>query len=179
MNPRRSWLSRLRFQYSLQSMLILVLLWSAALGTWSYFRQLHEKGEPVLVIRDRYAGVIFPRNTLLWNERTAWEPTAGDIECAEKRIPEFLRAKDPELGSRLGDYVRQYFGLVAGGHRIVECSFIHRKAEWTEAPVHGIDHYLRYMGAPSLVVDGGDYYFQLRYDPGTDICSDLHVNAGS
>jgi hypothetical protein len=102
-----------------------------------------------------------------------------DVERAEQRIPEFMRSKAPHLESRLGEYVRQYFGIVVGGRRVVHCSFIHRTAESTEVPVHGIDYYLRDFGAPYLVVDGGESFFQLIYDPETDTCSDLHVNARS
>ena len=179
-SPTRSWLSRLRFRFSLRTALIVTLFWAAALGTWSYLRQVRERGEPVLILRDAYVGVILPRNApSFWNTPTAWEPTIRDVERAEQRIPEFMRSKAPHLGSRLGQYVRQYFVIVVGGHRVVHCSFIHRTADSTEVPVHGIDYYLRNMGTPYLVIDGGESFFQLLYDAETDSCSDLHVNAVS
>ena len=179
MNPTRSWLSRLRFQFSLQTALVVALLWSAGLGTWAYFRQVREKGEPVLVLRDEYVGVIFPRKTPVWDTPTEWEPSIRDVERAERRIPEFLRSEAPHLASRLDEYVRQYFGIVVGGRRVVLCSFIHRTAESTEVPIYGIDYYLRGMGRPYLVIDGGEHFFQLLYDAETDCCSSLHVNAAS
>ena len=179
MNPTRSCASRLGFRYSLPAALIVTLLCVASLGTWSCFKRATEKGEAVIVLRDGYAGVVFPRNTSLWGKATEWEPTVRDVERAEQRIPEFIRSKAPHLEGRLGEYVRQYFGIVVDGRRVVLCSFIHRMADTTEVPIHGTDYYLRAMGAPYSVVDGGEHFFQLHYDPQTDTCSDLHVNAVS
>jgi hypothetical protein len=177
MNPPRSWLSRLRFQYSLQTALIVVLLWSAGLGTWSYFKQAPKHGEPVLILRDRYVGVLFPRNTLFCNTPTQWEPSVRDVERAEQRIPEFMRSEEPYLAGRLGEYVRQYFGVVQDGHRVIFCSFLHRMADVPQSPVYGDDYYLRQLGTPAMVLGGGEKFFRLLYDPKTDSCSNLHVNA--
>ena len=176
MNPARSWLSRLRFQYSLQTLLAMVLLWSAALGTWSYFRQVPEKREPALIVRDGYVGVIFPRNIPFWNTLTDWEPTARDVERAETRIPEFMRANAPHLAGRLGEYVRQYFGGVVDGHRVVHCSFIRRESGFGDLS-SATDFCLRDIGTFKMVMDGGESFFQLLYDPKADSCSGLHINA--
>jgi hypothetical protein len=44
-------------------------------------------------------------------------------------------------------------------------------------PSHGAGYCLRKIGTPAMVVDGGEDFFQLLYDPETDSCSNLHVNA--
>jgi hypothetical protein len=185
MKRTRPWLWRLLGRRWPEAVLLTALVSLATVGAWRYLGQARhltrdrEYGAPVLVVRDGYVGVIFPRDALGWGAPTEWGPTVGDVEHAEERILEFMRAKEPKLAGHLAEYVRQYFGVVAHGRRFLHCSFIHRAAESTEVPVHGIDFYLRTMGAPYVVIDGGEHYFQLLYDPETDSCSDLHVNAAS
>jgi hypothetical protein len=171
-------LSRPKFRYSLQSLLVLVLLWSAALGTWSYFSQAHRSGEPVLLVRDRYVGVIFPGGSSFDTGPTAWEPSVQDVERAEQRVPEFMESRNPHLAARLGEYVRQYFGIVQSGRRVIFCNFLYRTSITDGCPTGRGDCYMRSIGTPAIVVDGGEHFFQLRYDPKTDHCSGLHVNYG-
>jgi hypothetical protein len=157
--------------------LVAALICSAAAAIWCYPQEPRERGEPVLILRDNYIGIILPRNCLLPDRQTTWEPTARDVERAERRLWEFLGFEDTGLGDRLGEYARQYFGITVGGHRIVGCIFVHRLAT-AETPARGIDDCLRRMGtpaAPFLSVERGDDDFRLKYDPETDRCSELHV----
>jgi hypothetical protein len=167
-----------RFRYSLQTLLIFVLLWSAGLGTWSYFRQAPPRRGPVIAVGQTYVGLVFPPGTRIYEMVTAWEPSARDVERAENRIAEFLRSKNPHLAARLGDYVRQYYGVVRTGRRMIYCTFRGRWSAIVDPPGRG-DAYLRDIGTPEMVVDGGEDFFQLLYDVEADRCSGLHVNATS
>jgi hypothetical protein len=132
--------------------------------------------ERVVVLRDKYAGIIFPRNTTIEDKRTVWEPTPEDVERAERRIAEYLRPKPPERGTRLGEYVRQYFGAATNGHRVILCRFVHRSERATAVPVQGVDSYLRTIGTPYPPADEVERFFQLLYDPGTDACRSIPAN---
>jgi hypothetical protein len=101
------------------------------------------------------------------------------VERAEQRIPEFMESRNPHLAARLDEYVRQYFGIVQGRRRVIFCSFVHRTSITDGYPTGRGDCYLRSIGTPAIVVDGGEWFFQLLYDPATDSCSELHVNAAS
>jgi hypothetical protein len=159
-------------------LLITALLWTAGLGTWSYFGQAPARCDPVVAIGQQYVGLVFPPDTRIYDMVTAWEPSAGDVERAENRIGEFLRSQNPHLATRLGDYVRQYYGVVRGGRPMIYCTFRGKSSINVEPPGRG-DAYLRDIGTPELVVDGGEDFFQLLYDVEADRCRELHVNATS
>jgi hypothetical protein len=179
MGDFRCWLPRFSFRRWVQIAAFAVIICSAAVAIRRCPTQRGEKGAPVLVLREPYVGIIFPPNTWIEDRYTVWEPAPQDVERAERRIHEFLSWEKPGIADHLNEYVGQYFGIIVGGHRILYCSFFHRTTEAADVPTHGLDSYLRNMGAPYMVVDGGEHYFQLQYDPETDRCSDLHVNGVS
>ena len=168
---RRRWLGR-----SLQSMLAFVTVASIGFGAWALLRTTREKekGRPVLIVLDASVGIVLPRGLGFWDYQTIWEPDANDIRRAERAISAFLRAKAPALADRLPEYVRQYGGIDAGGRRGVFCSFLHEKElrHWG-----GLRANLKELSSGVTVIDGGDNFFQLFYDPKTDGCSEFHVNS--
>jgi len=103
-----------------------------------------------------------------------WTPDINDVLKMERELPAFLRravkkvegaaAKPEPLWKRAPAYQRQYFGMVEKGHWIVYGNFF--------CDAHGKD----WRSQPVLVKDGGDCYFQVRYDPKTSRFFGLSVN---
>lgn len=162
----------MRSRRSLGMLVALVILWSAGLGTWSCFHRARAPGGPVLLARAGYVGVVFPRGSVLCGEPTAWGPAASDIERAEERILEFLRSKHPSLAGRLEEYLRQYFGVVRGGRRLIFCGFFHRVAVTKGWSYGRGDLVLRRMATPATAANGPASFFKLLYDPQADCCSE-------
>jgi hypothetical protein len=107
-----------------------------------------------------------------------WEPSSDQIAVAEERINRDLVAAqddpDPDtyrtqsaayIVSRLGEYRRQYVGIVVEGSKRIGCNaFISDRAqpEWVRVPI--------------LVLDGGADYWQIQYDLVMDACVGFSVH---
>jgi len=103
-----------------------------------------------------------------------WTPLLDDVMKLERQLPAFLRREGragrlhneqpAPLWKRVAGYKRQYFGLVEKGRSIVYGNFFcdGGGTDWQRRPVD--------------VDDGGDCYFQVRYDPKTGRLFDLSVN---
>jgi hypothetical protein len=97
-----------------------------------------------------------------------WEPTPDDIAAIEAALPVFL-ATAPQatdrLRERLAEYKRQYAGIVDSDNRqviLVNAFCDEGIAGWQSEPV--------------LVLDGGDCFFHVTYDPVAGTFSGLMVN---
>jgi hypothetical protein len=99
-----------------------------------------------------------------------WTPTDADVARLETVLPEFLRTTEnpmwepePPIWERAPDYKRQYMGLIENGEQVIYANFFCSDHEnWQEEIV--------------FVLDGGDCYFQVKYNPQTDEFYDLSVN---
>jgi hypothetical protein len=123
-----------------------------------------------------YEGVIVDALTaqdfaqwLTGQEATAgWEPTPDDVAGLEAALPAFL-ATAPQATDRLrqglAEYKRQYAGLVDSDNR--ELILVNAFCD-----DGGID----WQSAPVLVLDGGDCFFHVTYDPAAGTFSGLMVN---
>lgn len=95
-----------------------------------------------------------------------WTPRAEDIVAFEALLPDALRAQRPERdwSAFPGQWVRQYVGIVRGGHRYVYGNFL---------PRHG-------DGPPqdkvAIVCDGGASFFGAEYDVEAGKLSHLAFN---
>jgi hypothetical protein len=127
--------------------------------------------------------MIFPKEAAreLWAAQFPppamfWTPLLDDVMKMERQLPAFLRRegragrlhneKPAPLWKRVAGYKRQYFGLVEKGRSIVYGNFFCADGgdkDWQRRPVD--------------VDDGGDCYFQVRYDPKTGRFFALSVNA--
>ena len=124
-------------------------------------------------------GVIFPAEAtdaeLGWisgESAGSWTPTEADVAALEEALVPFLRqAKhpwlrpDPPIWERVPQYYRQYLGVVEDGERVIFANFFCHVAEgqdWQRELV--------------FVMDGGDCYFSLKYDPQQRRFFDLNVN---
>lgn len=127
--------------------------------------------DPELVHGDGYDGVILPPSASdLWPPGP--RPTPGEIATLESRLGPFVRdavarglpnAKR-DLVERLPSYKRQYLGVRSA----------HRPAIWVNLFCRWVyDYWQREL---VRVLDGGDCYLQVYYDPATGQFSQLSVN---
>lgn len=142
---------------------------------WQPVRDESHLSHDRIVSGDGYTGAIFPENevaTLVQPQFItqldgAWTPTPAQIATMEAAMPAFLEASgefsDRAIG-RLPEYIRQYAGVTLDGRDLIFVNAFCDGAEqdWTTEPV--------------FVMDGGDCFFQVRYDPATAQFVNLMVN---
>ncbi len=130
-----------------------------------------------LILTDEFEGVIFSRE---WAEQMGltpffgdtiegyWTPGKADIMELESGLESYLQQEAsqgyPDLWQRLPEYKRQYFGLVENGRREIYASFF--------CETLGKDWKRDFVS----VLDGGDCFFNVRYDANTDTFFDLDVH---
>jgi hypothetical protein len=98
---------------------------------------------------------------------TTWTPTPADIAGLETAIGPYLQdaaqERSPTLWQKITTYQRQYIGFVDKERRLIYVNFFCTPfADWQTTPV--------------LVLDGGDCFFQVIYDPASGDFSDLLIN---
>gem|GEM_PF-823571 len=98
-----------------------------------------------------------------------WTPTYAEIIELEKGLSAFL-ASDPNATQRLiegtADQYRHYLGFVSGSKTIILVNAFCDEANWSATE-------------PVMVLDGGDCYFSVMYDPATQLFSNLRVNGSA
>ena len=138
-----------------------------------------DPGEPVLVSGQGYRGVILPFNAMqgetYLDAESYWAPSAEQVRAMEERLPRFLLGEkpesDPELGTKVAEYYRQYVGITINGRRLIYGNFVHNTA-WRESLEDGIDYHRQLM----LVDDGGSWFFQVEYDVERRAFIELWIN---
>ncbi len=136
-------------------------------GEGSYKVIKSGKVEGVIVPREMAADFI---KALTGSERgDYWTPTKEDVLKMEEKIEFYLRKaqdrRSPALWSKLPQYKRQYAGVVEKGRRKIYANFFCNGAQikdWKMRPV--------------AVEDGGDCFFQIKYDVENATFSDLYIN---
>jgi hypothetical protein len=86
-----------------------------------------------------------------------WTPSEEDIMKLEASLPAFLEEIDQGvIIERLPEYMRQYVGFTFENDRLIYGNFFCNAYEidWKKEMV--------------FILDGGDCYFQLQYDPKND-----------
>jgi hypothetical protein len=108
------------------------------------------------------------------NVSGTWTPAVADVAKLEAELPAFLqRAEDPWLRpdppiwERVPDYMRQYLGIVEEGEEIIYANFF--------CTINDMDWHNEYV----FVLDGGDCFFQVKYNPQSGEFFDLSVNGES
>lgn len=98
-----------------------------------------------------------------------WTPAKEDVARLEEKLEFHLRKvsdkRSPALWSKLRDYKRQYAGIVEGGRRKIYANFFCDNAKITD-----------WKTRPVAVEDGGDCFFQIKYDIEAGTFSDLYIN---
>jgi hypothetical protein len=132
-----------------------------------------------IVQGDGYEGAIIPSEDateftdLFISEpiQGAWTPTEADIAALEQDMPGYLQTVatstpwiSDDFVDRLPDYKRQYAGFVQGGQNLI----------LVNATCAGDD--LQWQKSPVIVMDGGDCFFRVTYDPASGTFSGFQVN---
>jgi hypothetical protein len=115
-----------------------------------------------LYVGDGFEGVIFGDGD--------WAPAPTTIAALEARLEDYIAehqssfsADKPPMAERVRGYKRQYWGEIEEGRRVVFVNAMCRAPDvWKQNKV--------------LVLDGGDCFFQVKYDPERGIFYDLQVN---
>lgn len=149
--------------------LLLVLLTngSAVLSQGSYQTVKIGKAEGVIVPRER--GAEFVKALSGKEAKEYWTPTKDDVRQLEEKLEFYLRRvsdrRSPALWSKLKDYRRQYAGIVENGRRKIYANFFCKTAQITDWKMN-----------PVAVEDGGDCFFQIKYDMDAGTFSNLYIN---
>ena len=96
---------------------------------------------------------------------TPFTPTNAEVQKAEEKLAEYLKAKYPKLAEKYSAYYRQYGGLeIQGEKKIIRGNFMCRifDSSWKSQWVH--------------VDDGGDCFFNFMYDLKTNEIIQFMVN---
>jgi hypothetical protein len=119
-------------------------------------------------------GVIFPATHVprFLTDGGAWTPSAEDVAAGEQRLQAYLTTLPASLrngaaqriAARLDWYARQYLGVSWRGRRYlhINCFPAGRRSDWQTRLV--------------IMVDGGESYFHLLYDPESGEVSRLSIN---
>ena len=99
-----------------------------------------------------------------------WTPSEAEVRALENGLIAFLQDKSAQFNSqrapiweRLTEYNRQYAGLIMEGRTFIYANFFcDSMTDWKKDFV--------------FVMDGGDCFFQFKYDPATGEFFDLQVN---
>ena len=139
--------------------------------------------ETNFVIADHYKTrkfdtAIFPANYIDMLPTPRFSPTKQEVEKAEKCLKKNLEELNQPLVNqtpktiihqKLNKYKRQYFGYVdSNGQRIliINCFWVKRRddinRDWLKQSID--------------VLDGGSYYWHVKYNLDTDKLFDLNIN---
>ena len=143
---------------------------SAAPSQGSYQTIKIGKAEGVIVPRERAADFV---KALIGSEgKDYWTPTKEDVRKLEEKIEFYLRKvsdrRSPALWSKLVEYRRQYAGIVENGRKKIYANFFCKTAQITDWKMN-----------PVAVEDGGDCFFQIKFDVEAGTFSNLYINGNS
>lgn len=103
-----------------------------------------------------------------------WTPSALDIEKLEAKLPAALALVRPDLRKRKElavvpkGWLRQYVGIVRGGHRYIYGNFV---PDYAQAQVR-----MEWREQPLGVCDGGPGFFGAEYDVEIGMFSHIAFN---
>jgi hypothetical protein len=143
---------------------------SAAPSQGSYQTIKIGKAEGAIVPRERAADFVKALSGT--EEKDYWTPTKDDVRKLEAKIEFYLRKvsdrRSPALWSKLAEYRRQYAGIVENGRKKIYANFFCKTAQITDWKIN-----------PVAVEDGGDCFFQIKYDVEAGTFSSLYINGNA
>ncbi|MBN1148062.1 MAG: hypothetical protein JXA78_12460 [Anaerolineales bacterium] len=131
-----------------------------------------------VVITSTFEGVIFTEEHAAQQGRIFgdsvqgyWTPSQADVIALETGLPAFLQVSpgffqpQPPIWERLQNYKRQYLGIQENGKRVIYANF------FCQAPA------VDWKNQLVMVADGGDCYFQIKFEVDAHRFYDLQVNS--
>ncbi len=101
-----------------------------------------------------------------------WSPTEADVLKIESGLPAYLQENksafymtDEPIWEQLDEYNSQYVGIVLDGRKVIYANYLCKSGVYTEWKENFI-----------FVADGGECYFQFKFDTSTSEFYDLFVN---
>ncbi|MBZ0293184.1 MAG: hypothetical protein K8L99_11520 [Anaerolineae bacterium] len=162
----------------LMGVLMLALLTVTGCSIFDFLVDTHV--ENAHITTSLYEGVIFTAtNTEVagmgyeFNDPIVeyWTPTGPQIETRESGLIDLLQAEitpdryEYQILDDLAAYKRQYFGITfADGQHLIYTNFF------------CVDEFDYWLASPVFVMDGGECFFQVLYNPATQTFSDLRIN---
>jgi hypothetical protein len=99
-----------------------------------------------------------------FNKKTEyWTPSIKEVKQIEPILRNYLEKEGKNLSKKLGNYKRQYTGIIIGKHNILFINFF-----------CGDDPNFRTKEI--FVKDGGDCFFRIKIDMENHKCFDLIIN---
>ena len=133
-----------------------------------------------IIHTDTFEGVIFSQEQVeqMGLERMLgrsisgyWTPAQDQVQALEEKLDSYLQQAAPQTYPGplrpLGEYNRQYMGLLVNGQRVIFTNFF--------CNPHDHDWQHEFV----LVMDGGSCYFELKYDVQTGALYDLSIHGES
>lgn len=139
-----------------------------------------EKGEELtqqsVLVTSPALGFILPPNDNIkgmWGRDVKWwMPTRRDVAAAEEAVLKCLREVLPDVARKEREYVRQYFGRIANGRRVLMCNFIHESLLQQETDELGIRQTLFSLSTTMIYMShGGDWFLEFEYEMETHECT--------
>jgi hypothetical protein len=91
-----------------------------------------------------------------------WTPSPQDVLAAEKALPGFMaHAKCRAPTHPVGEYLRQYVGIISGGRRMLYVNAVYAEIV---ARMPGSGRSLDWRTTPIVVCDGGTAFWGVEYD---------------
>lgn len=159
--------------------LVIVVMAVSGCSLFDFFHYT-EQAENIRITTDTMDGVIFTGTNAEgagvgfdFNEPIIdyWTPTEADVAALEAGLPAFLESEIPpdhynrRILERLDLYKRQYFGItLEAGQPLIYANFF------------CVDEFDYWLESLVFVMDGGECFFQVLYDPATAKFSRLRVN---
>lgn len=128
-------------------------------------------------ITNKFDVAIFPANYLDFIPRPRFTPTRQDVEKAELALKRNLKnlnkklinqSSTPIIHEKLNNYKRQYFGYIdKNGNRVlfINCFWSNDK-----------DDSDSWLTERTMVLDGGSYYWNVKYNLDKNELFDLAIN---
>jgi hypothetical protein len=159
---------------------LLIIVTAAVSGCSVFDLFFTEQAENIHITTDTTDGVIFTAVNAEgaglgfdFNEPIIayWTPTEEFVTALEAELTAFLESEIPadhynrRILERLDRYKRQYFGITfEAGQPLIYANFF------------CVDEFDYWLESLVFVMDGGECFFQVLYDPVTDTFSNLRVN---
>ena len=121
--------------------------------------------------------IIPPENIVILNTKeSTWTPTAEQVDAALKKVFEFIdnpsnvndwqKSEIQKIKNKLTSYNVQFVGKEDNGNKIIWCNFFINYEERFDYWKKGV----------VFVLDGGNNFWQIMYDPKSDSCYKFYSN---
>ena len=135
-------------------------------------KEISMKHNTDLVETKEFSGVIFPESSNAFlsefdskQKLVSWTVSRDEALTAESDLKHFLKQRAPQIFKKLGQYKRQYAGVMRNNEKLIHINFF-----------CGSSFDKSWMSETIEVDDGGDCFFHVNYDVNKRTFLDFIVN---